>query len=62
MRWPDFLLGPEDQPRLDREAEAASQRAYGLGAVLVPVLLVALTCGAVVLVGEWIVSLWRMIR
>ena len=60
MILPAHLLSPDEQPRLDREAEAVSQRAIGLGAVLMPVLLVALTWGGLVLVGEWVGSLWRM--
>jgi len=60
MILPAHLLGHDDQPRLDRDADAVSQRALGLGAVLVPVFLVALTWGSAVLVGEWLVSRRRM--
>jgi hypothetical protein len=59
MTLPIHRLGPSDQPRLDRDAEAMSQRALGLGVVLMPLFLVALTCGGLVLVGD---ALWRMFR
>ncbi len=57
---PAHLLSPDAQARMDREAESASQRAFGVRAVLVPVLLIALACGGLVLLGGWLVNLGRM--
>ena len=56
---PAHFLGPEDQPRLDREAEAPR---YG-GAMTVVVWTVGLVVswGLVVLAGWWLVSLWRTV-
>ena len=62
MILPAHLLGPSDQPRLDRDAEYASQRAYGVWASLLPVLLGVVSWGVVVLVGGWLVSRWRVGR
>jgi len=48
-----MILRAFEEARMDRDAEAVSQRAYGVWAALVPVFLVALTWGGLVLVGAW---------
>jgi hypothetical protein len=45
-----------DEALLDRDAELASDRAYGVWAAILPVLLGVVSWGVVMLVGEWLVG------
>ncbi len=52
-----MILSVFEEARMDREAESASQRAFGVGAIIVPVLLVAFAWGGLVLILD---ALWRL--
>ena len=56
MRLPAFLLGPEHQAQLDRDAEAQAHRACDAIDVVVWTLLIVGACGMVVGLGA---ALWR---